>query len=202
MDLFETMRLENGEIKRETYHERRLTQSCDTLNFPFKPSQWRKELSAVKKRYHQGVYRVKTIVTSTGAIQIEIAHLPHRSYFTSKFQPLPKSIPSFLLTNKTTERAHLSHDHSTDVVLLYAKCGKVLEFDIGNLIVEENNHWYTPSIAEDMLSGCMRQALLDQGKVKVKDYQVEELKEKIKEKSVNIYLMNSLREVVEVKFHL
>ena len=53
-----------------------------------------------------------------------------------------------------------------------------------------------------MLPGCMRQSLIDQGKVIEKDFYIEEFKEKIKWSQINVYLINSLREVVGVKVYV
>ncbi len=54
-----------------------------------------------------------------------------------------------VIVHKTTQRAHLEHNHQTDIVLLYNEEGKVLEFDIGNIMIKEDGHYYTPFYNED-----------------------------------------------------
>ena len=39
--------------------------------------------------------------------------------------------------NKTSERHYLEHNHETDLILLYDETGKILEFDIGNIMIGE-----------------------------------------------------------------
>lgn len=48
----------------------------------------------------------------------------------------------------------------------------------------------------------MRQSLIDQGKLKTKDIKIDEFKKKIQRKQINVYLINSLREVADVKIYL
>ncbi len=48
--------------------------------------------------------------------------------------------------------------------LLTSEDGKVLEFDIGNIVIEEDGKWYTPSYKDDFLKGCMRDYLIDSDK--------------------------------------
>lgn len=89
-----------------------------------------------------------------------------------------KNIDKVIITNKTTERDYLTHDHFTDLILIYDEDGKILEFDIGNVMIQERDKLYTPTYKGDMLPGCMRQSLIDQGKVIEKDFYIEEFKEK------------------------
>ncbi|RIO57112.1 aminodeoxychorismate lyase, partial [Mammaliicoccus sciuri] len=61
---------------------------------------------------------------------------------------------------------------------------------------------YTPIYNEDFLRGCMRQELLDKGELIEKDYDINELKDKINSDLIQIFLINSLREVAEVEIYL
>ncbi|CPK29390.1 para-aminobenzoate synthetase component [Staphylococcus aureus] len=48
----------------------------------------------------------------------------------------------------------------------------------------------------------MRQELLDKGELLEKDYDIQELKDKINSNIIQIFLINSLREVAEVEIYL
>ncbi len=50
--------------------------------------------------------------------------------------------------------------------------------------------------------GCMRQSLIDEGKLSIKNYTKTELSEKLTNQQVRIYLLNSLREVADVSIYL
>lgn len=48
----------------------------------------------------------------------------------------------------------------------------------------------------------MRQFLIDSGKIKIRDYTLDEFIEIYHEKKIEIYLINSLREWVKVNLHV
>ncbi|MVL43925.1 aminodeoxychorismate lyase, partial [Staphylococcus aureus] len=54
MQLFETMRIDNGHIPRLTYHTNRIKCSSERLNFKFDEHAWRNELNDVTTKYHSG----------------------------------------------------------------------------------------------------------------------------------------------------
>lgn len=124
--------------------------------------------------------------------------LPEKSSFTAKFQVLPKTVNPTFINNKTTERKHLAHNHETDLILLTSEDGKVLEFDIGNIVIEEEGKWYTPSYKDDFLKGCMRDYLIDSDKLVEKDFNKNELIYKYHNNEIRLFLINSLREVADV----
>ena len=66
-----------------------------------------------------------------------IKPLSQKSLFTAKFQQVQTHYNERYIINKTTERRHLAHNHETDLILLYDEKGKILEFDIGNIMIEK-----------------------------------------------------------------
>ena len=48
----------------------------------------------------------------------------------------------------------------------------------------------------------MRQAMLDKGQLQLRSYQVDELKEKLRSGQARIFLINSLREVADIRINL
>ena len=180
MNLFETMRLENGEIPRLQYHINRIQQSCGRLGYAFSKENWLHLVKEIIKNHQQGTFRLKIEIDKTGDM-----------HYNERY-----------IINKTTERRHLAHNHETDLILLYDEKGKILEFDIGNIMIEEEGTYYTPSYDNDFLLGCMRQSLIDEGKLSIKNYTKTELSEKLTNQQVRIYLLNSLREVADVSIYL
>ncbi|ORN88518.1 aminodeoxychorismate lyase, partial [Staphylococcus aureus] len=85
-----------------------------------------------------------------------------------------------------------------DLILLTSEDGKVLEFDIGNIVIEEDGKWYTPSYKDDFLKGCMRDYLIDSDKLVEKDFNKNELIYKYHNNEIRLFLINSLREVADV----
>lgn len=202
MQLFETLRLDSGNFSRLTYHYDRIKHSANQFQMTFEDEQWNKTISEIKGLYFTGTYRVKIILHPNGVFKYEVAELPQKDCFTAKIVPLTPIQDKRVLTNKTTNRDHLAHNHETDLILLYDKSGKILEFDIGNIMIKEDECYYTPLYNEDFLRGCMRQSLIDDGKLSQKNYDINDFKDKILKNQIQVFLINSLREVAEVEIYL
>ena len=97
-------------------------------------------------------------------LNYELFPIPDKPFYRTT-SSTKKNIDKVIITNKTTERDYLTHNHFTDLILIYDEEGKILEFDIGNVMIQERDKLYTPTYKEDMLPGCMRQSLIDQGKL-------------------------------------
>ncbi|MBA1354723.1 MULTISPECIES: aminotransferase class IV [Staphylococcus] len=202
MQLFETLRLDSGNFSRLTYHYDRIKHSANQFQMTFEDEQWNKTISEIKGLYFTGTYRVKIILHPNGIFKYEVAELPQKDSFTAKIVPLTPIQDKRVLTNKTTNRDHLAHNHETDLILLYDKSGKILEFDIGNIMIKEGNYYYTPVYNEDFLKGCKRQELIEEGKLIEKDYSLTDFKHKLRQNQIQVFLINSLREVADVAINL
>ncbi|CDR65925.1 aminotransferase class IV [Staphylococcus schweitzeri] len=198
MQLFETMKIKNGQIPRVKYHTKRLKLSAQKLNFQFGEQEWHKIINEMTSKYRIGEYRLKVTLNAQGNFETIVSELPKKNVFTAKIQTLPNSVDPIFLNNKTTERKHLDHQHETDLILLTSPNGKVLEFDIGNIVIEENGNWYTPKYDGDFLKGCMRTYLIEQNKLTEKDFDKNELIVKYRNDEIRLFLINSLREVAVV----
>ncbi|AVQ34291.1 aminodeoxychorismate lyase [Staphylococcus muscae] len=199
MQLFETMRLEAGKIPRETYHLQRMTRSAEQLGLPFSQYNWVQRLKGVKDTYTENTYRLKVILSAEGILTTEIAPLTDKPFLTARLMEIDEQTPRWQRTNKTSERSHLHHHHQTDIVLFHNAEGKLLEFDIGNLVISYQAEKQTPRYEHDFLRGCMRQALLDHGEIIEADLTVESLKAAILAQD-DIWMINSLREWMPVQF--
>ncbi|MDN5809545.1 MAG: aminotransferase class IV, partial [Staphylococcus equorum] len=137
MQLFETMRLEEGKFPRLPYHKKRIKQSAEQLKFDLDEAKWNQLIEMLMNDYPTGVYRIKILLDQDGSLDYVVAALSDKNKFTAKLVPLADNVNKPELINKTTVRKHLSHNHQTDLVLLYDSNGKLLEFDIGNLMIKE-----------------------------------------------------------------
>ena len=202
MKLFETMQLNHGHIPRLNYHTRRLCHSCSQLGFQFSENAWYSYIENLKQNYNDHLYRLKIEIDKDGQFTHVIQPLSSKDNFTARFKKSNSDYPQKFIINKTTERAYLTHNHETDLILLYDDSGKILEFDIGNIMIKENGNYYTPRYNKDFLRGCMRESLLENHKLKVKDYTKDELMIKLENEEVEVYLLNSLREVAQVSIYI
>ncbi|MDT3958332.1 aminotransferase class IV [Staphylococcus kloosii] len=202
MKLFETMRLENNEIKRLSLHKERIQDSCKALGINFDTKQWNDVITHILENYPNQLKRLKMMIDQQGEVSYEIAELPDKQHFTARLVQLDKVVKEQDLIHKTTHRDHLQHNHSTDLILLHDDKGKILEFDIGNVMVEEDEQWYTPEFEHDFLRGTMRRALIEQGSLAIKNYDVATFVRKLQNNEIKVFLLNSLREVADVEIYL
>ena len=75
MNLFETMRLENGEIPRLQYHINRIQQSCGRLGYAFSKENWLHLVKEIIKNHQQGTFRLKIEIDKTGDMNYVIKPL-------------------------------------------------------------------------------------------------------------------------------
>jgi len=104
----------------------------------------------------------------------------------------PVNSDDVFLFHKTTrrevyEKARQSQPDCDDV-LLYNEHGQLTEATIANLVFELDGQLYTPPISCGLLVGTFRAALLEQGIIKERVIQREELA-----RCAKIFLVNSVR---------
>ncbi len=102
------------------------------------------------------------------------------------------------LYHKTTHRtvyeeARAAHPDAWDV-LLWNEAGELMEFTIGNVVVEVDGHRYTPPRPAGLLAGTFRAELLEHGEIEERVLRVEEL-----ERATRLWMINSVRGWVEVQ---
>ncbi len=111
--------------------------------------------------------------------------------------------PPMFLTNKTTVRHHY-HGVGDDfpIILYYNEYQQLTEFNIGNLVVEEDGRFYTPPVTSGLLDGVMRQSLMAEGRLEERGYPMGTFLEKLEDGSIKIYMINSLKEWVQINLNI
>ena len=143
--------------------------------------------------------RVKLLMNSQGEFSGEVKDFqPDNKVFNVCLAKQPVNSNDRFLFHKTTRRDVYEQSASAgcDDTLLFNEKGELTEFAIGNLVVELDGVLFTPPIACGLLAGTFRAELLENGSVQEKVLQVNDLK-----KCSKIFLVNSLRKWVEVKFN-
>ncbi|PCF51048.1 aminodeoxychorismate lyase [Staphylococcus delphini] len=198
MNLFETMRLDHGEIPRLAYHAERLQRSSTALGLPFDDLKWQQTIQQLCETYARGQYRVKVILEPSGELRTEVGTLQKTTTMTAQFVPMKSDIPEWQRIYKTSEREHVAHSHTTQLALFYDETtDKVLEFDIGNVVLTVDGTHYTPIYDNDFLQGCMRRDLLASARIKEKYLTIVMVKE-VLQHGGQLWMINSLREWVPI----
>lgn len=86
MQLFETMKIDNGQISRVKYHTKRLKNSAQRLNFQFNEQLWHKLIKEVACKYPIGEYRLKVILNAEGDFETIVAQLPTKMYLRLRYK--------------------------------------------------------------------------------------------------------------------
>jgi para-aminobenzoate synthetase/4-amino-4-deoxychorismate lyase len=142
--------------------------------------------------------RVKIILDKNGNLTSEAKDFDlQEKVFKVCLANQPVNSNNLFLFHKTTHREVYEKSMQTgfDDVLLFNEKDELTEFTIGNLVVEQNGEFFTPSIACGLLAGTFREHLLKAGEIKERVIYKHELNQFEK-----IYLINSLRKWVEVNF--
>lgn len=198
MELFETMRLEEGTFKRESYHFQRLKRASEAFQFNFNDIKWNEFMTEISTLLPTGTHRIKIRLKQEGTFQFEHAPLAPTEQMTAGLQQICSNTPTWQRIYKTTERDYLKHTHETQLILLYDTNDKILEFDIGNVVVEYEGRFYTSPYEKDFLKGCMRQSLLDQQQLITKHMTLATMRQFLNQGG-KLWMINSLRGWVPVK---
>lgn len=202
VNLIETMRLENGIVRRRHEHTNRISTSAKVLNIRFNKDEWDTILNDMVNTYVDGTYKLRVELNSDGTFNIETSPIVDSTQSLTA-QLLPSTpVSSIYTVHKTTERQHFQHNHDTDVILYYNEEKEITEFDIGNVVVKIGDAYITPPYHGQFLNGCMRQALLKDNLIEEKNITVEKLINDIESSNCEIYMINSLREWTKIDLKL
>ncbi len=171
-ELLETMLLRDGQFWLEAQHLARLSQSAATLGFPPLTAALSQILAGYALQYPQGDYRVRLCYGREGTVHLEGCPVEPNPALTVSvtLARSPVSSQDTLLQHKTTQRDLYEHHVQAALpghydVLLWNERGEVTEFTRGNLVLEQNEAFYTPPQACGLLPGAYRQCLLDEGRL-------------------------------------
>ncbi|MCG7419484.1 bifunctional anthranilate synthase component I family protein/aminotransferase class IV [Macrococcus epidermidis] len=194
--LIETMRVERGEIKRKAYHKARMMKALNHFKIDYDEN----ELDSLFDSTFHDIKEVepfmlritvdcngnisssiKSIVTFNHNAALRLMHFNKKAFH----------------QNKTSVRSQ----YASEGLTLFHDDTYLLEFNIGNAVIESEGVYYTPK-HDYILNGCMRSALLDRGEVKEAEIEVATFIEKYRAGEVKLYMINSLREWVQVTLQL
>lgn len=200
VNLIETMRIEQGNIQRRYKHTERILKSAKDLEIPFELEKWNELLDDAEQSQRDGTYKLRIELTSDGVFNMETKELVESlKPLTAKLKQA-KPIASKYIRNKTTERNHFIHEHDTDVILYYNEENEITEFDIGNVVIKDGETYITPLYKEQILNGCMRQELIEEGYIKEQTIDKNTMLKHIKNGNYEVFMINSLREWTKIDF--
>lgn len=199
-ELIESMRLEDGRVPRLEYHAKRLAASAETFDYK------RADLTAAVGSYmekmdiSEGLYKLRVTQNRPGELVLSHTPIDDRKEGSAILYDEPIKAPPEFIENKTTVRYHYKMPNDDfNIVLYYNEQQQLTEFNIGNIVISENDKFYTPSEQTGILNGVMRQSLLDDGTIEEKDYSVDDFIEKYKNGRISLFMINSVRGWLQIR---
>jgi len=196
-ELFETMRVDDDqEIFLLDYHLKRLQNSAFYFDYLFDHNAIQARLDHFLKKMDDSKRILRLLLNEKGKIKIESQSLPkitENSIVNIRLAKFPVDKEDIFLYHKTTsrdvyEQAKRDFPECDDVVL-WNDDNDITESTIANIVIKENDFYYTPPVNCGLLNGTYRQWLIDNGKLNEKVITVEHLRN-----CSEIYLINSVRE--------
>lgn len=143
--------------------------------------------------------RLRVAADGTATVEAEPVPAPFTRPRPVALASSPVKRNNRFLFHKTTHRGvydrHRAERLGAFDVLLWNEDGELTEFTIGNLVVELDGARWTPPRACGLLAGVFREELLERGEIRERVIRREDLV-----RATRVWLVNSLREWVEVTF--
>ncbi|HEY1090042.1 MAG TPA: chorismate-binding protein [Burkholderiaceae bacterium] len=165
----ETLRLEGGKWLRLEAHLTRLQRTARHFGLRHNPAEVRKAFAAAIR---PGTWRGRLTLSVDGAIDLVVSELPatpETVILALADSPVATQGPvAEFLQHKTTRReAYEAFVKPAGVfdLILWNEAGELTECTIGNIALEIDGRWLTPSTSAGLLPGVMREALLQEGRI-------------------------------------
>ena len=164
--LLETIKIENGEIHNLSYHQQR----CDSTRETLFNSTDILNLIDVITPPQKGLYRCRILYAKT---LHSVEYIPYTSKDIHSIKIVKSDIKyNFKYANRDAFIGLLTKHNDVDEILI-EKDGYLSDITIANIAFYREGTWYTP--ATPLLQGTMRQKLLDDGFLQLKDIKKDDL---------------------------
>lgn len=202
VQLIESMRVESGAVQRLNLHLKRLQNSASKLGYPLGQQAVDSIEQYVKSYLLDGVYKLRALLNKDGTLSLEHSELNEDNEMFSTIHNEPIDGVQEYLNHKTTVRYHYKLTGDYALNLYYNKINELTEFNIANIVIKESGQYYTPKHSSGLLNGVMRQQLMDEQKLTERTYLLNEFIEKYRSGSIEVFMINSVREWTKVKFEI
>ncbi|MCA3001061.1 MAG: chorismate-binding protein [Rhodocyclaceae bacterium] len=197
-DLFETIRLNEGQLVLLDRHLARMANSARHFRFAFDEAAARSALASLAREHASGDWRIRLSSKPDGAVSVEV--------FALESPPLnprailaksPVSSVDEFLQHKTTRREtyqlHAPPDGIWDT-LLWNERGELTEFIRANVVLDLNGKRFTPPVTAGLLNGTMRDELIARGEVAERVLTRSDL-----ERATTVWWVNGLRGELKIE---
>ncbi len=181
--LFETIRLENGELQNMEFHNSRMNKSRQAF-FGSTDFIDLRQVIQVPDDIGQGIYKVKVIYSQAAE---EVIFAP---YIPGKIESLRLvADEQIVYSSKFTDRSQLDklfQERGLYDDILIVKAGNITDTSFSNIVFYDGSRWITP--ATPLLEGTMRNYLLTNKLISEKTIRVHDLHHFQKARLINAML--------------
>jgi para-aminobenzoate synthetase/4-amino-4-deoxychorismate lyase len=191
-ELLETLRWEPGVgFFLLDLHVERLAASADYFDFRFERARLMEALECAVAE-HRELARVRCLLDRGGGVRVEVHSLTDsEEVLRVGISAEPVRSDDLMLFHKTTRREGYERRRSEhpdcDEVLMLNERGELTEATTANLVLHDEEGWWTPPVECGLLPGVLRAELLAEGRVRERVIRPEELTD------AALYLINSVR---------
>ncbi len=197
-ELLESL-LFDGEFFLLDGHLQRLAGSAQYFGFPLKIDDIRASLLDRSAQWNKAPHKVRLLVDRDGNVRIEAEPIAQTSRVRVGLAPSPVDRGDRFLYHKTTHRGvyerALASRADCDDVLLVNERGEFTESTRANLVVRLGDALCTPPVECGLLSGVMREHLLESNQIVERVIYPGDL-----ENAGGIWLINSVRKWIDVDY--
>ena len=192
-ELLESLLLEDGRYWLLERHLQRLSASAAYFGFRYDAAKVEQVLAGLQEDHAEGRWKVRLLVAADGGIRAEAQPIPPAPALPLRqvaFAAAPVDDRDVFLYHKTTHRAvyEQRRQSGADDTILFNQREEVTESLIANVVVRDEQGFWTPPLSCGLLPGCLRAELLERGEIRERVITVEELQQ-----AREIYLINSVR---------
>ena len=211
---FETMLLNNGEIKLLSYHYDRIKSTCKLLGYDESqiisakeflnalPSEGRYRVKLSYFRSGDAVYYNKSLNTE---YLIEVSEFQRQGSKIFNIGVYDQALKSYSMLSSLklmncaayVEASRYKTSYSLDEVVVLNNKGQVCETSFCNIFIVKNGQIYTPPLDSGCVAGTMRAFLLDNVEVNERDLEVKDLLE-----ADEVFLTNALKGIIPARLTL
>jgi para-aminobenzoate synthetase/4-amino-4-deoxychorismate lyase len=194
IEALETLRLEAGMAVRGDAHLARMQRTARHFGLRFSLAEARSHLKAVAEAHAQGSWRLRLTCDADGRFSHTLTPFtptPAPVVLALSERPIPTRGPGAeFLAHKTTRREIYPLDKPAAAfdLLLWNEAGELTECGFGNLAVQLDGEWLTPTLDCGLLPGVMRAELLAQGRIREARLTTQDLA-----RATGLAFFNSLR---------
>ena len=199
-ELLETLLLENGTYFLLHRHLLRMQRSAHYFGFSWNEMAVNERLDRIRTDHLQGAWRIRLLAARDGTVQTEVSSMGPQIHEAGRVAFAPQPVDSLcpFLFNKTTYRAVYDSQIATrpdcDDLIFWNEQGEVTESSVANIVLETGGIGWTPPRSSGLLAGTFRDELLEQGRIRERMINKEELR-----MAETFFFINSVRKWIPVQ---